>query len=185
MASLVNLDCREPRVAMEDLGLLDLKALKEKREILDQMDLLVPLEMMESMGRGDPLDQKERRVNQEFKEGQDQEVHLELKVQKAIQVPLVSPEILESKDLVVSRGSLEILVITEERETEEFRVTPDLLGNLVFKDLQESLVCLGLQENKEMLDLPELRVTLAHLDLLAYRGLQETRAPLGQRDLQD
>lgn len=36
-----------------------------------------------------------------------------------------------------------------------------------------------------MLDLPELRVTLAHLDLLAYRGLQETRAPLGQRDLQD
>ena len=158
MASLVNLDCREPRVAMEDLGLLDLKALKEKREILDQMDLLVPLEMMESMGRGDPLDQKERRANQEFKEGQDQEVHLELKVQKAIQVPLVSPEILESKVLVVSRESLEILVITEgniasfkrmndflslilcaERETEEFRATPDLLGNLVFKDLQESL----------------------------------------------
>ena len=113
MASLVSQDCQEPRVAMEDLVLLALKALKEKREILDQMDLLDPLEMMESMGRGDPLDQKERRANQEFKEGQDQEVLLELKVQKAIQVPLVSPEILESKDLVVSRGSLEILVITE------------------------------------------------------------------------
>ena len=113
MASLVSLDCQEPRVAMEDLGLLALKALKEKREILDQMDLLDPLEMMESMGRGDPLDQKERRANQEFKGGQDQEVLLELKVQKAIQGPLVSQEILESKDLVVSRGSLEILVITE------------------------------------------------------------------------
>ena len=113
MASLVSLDCQEPRVAMEDLVLLALKALKEKREILDQMDLLDPLEMMESMGRGDPLDQKERRVNQEFKEGQDQEVLLELKVQKAIQGHLVSQEILESKDLVVSRGSLEILVITE------------------------------------------------------------------------
>ena len=36
-----------------------------------------------------------------------------------------------------------------------------------------------------MLDLLEPRVTLAHLDLLAYRGLQETKAPLAQRDLQD
>lgn len=184
MASLASLDCQEQRVAMEDLALLDLKVLRVIRVILDQMDRLDPLEMMESMGREDLLDLKARRESQEFKEGQGQEVHLELKVQKAIPVLQVSPVILESKDLGESRVSLAILVTTEERETEEFRVTQDLLDNQVFKDLLESLVCLGLLESREMLDLLAQRETLVHLDLLAYRGLQETKAPLAQRDLQ-
>jgi len=98
---------------MEDLVLLDLKALRVKREILGQMGLLDHLEMMESMGKEDLLDQKERRENPEFKEGQGQEVHLELKVQKAILVLLVSLVILVSKGLAVSRVSLAILVTTE------------------------------------------------------------------------
>ena len=113
MANLVSLDCQEQRVVMEDLALLDLKALRVTREILDQMDRLDPLEMMESMGREDLLDLKERRENQEFKEDQGQEVHLELKVQKAILVLQVSLVILESKDLGESRVSLAILVTTE------------------------------------------------------------------------
>ena len=113
MASRVSLDCQEQRVAMEDLALLDLKDLREIREILDQMDRLDPLEMMESMGREDLLDLKERRENQEFKEGQGQEVHLELKVLKAILVLQVSLVILESKDPGESRVSLAILVTME------------------------------------------------------------------------
>lgn len=36
-----------------------------------------------------------------------------------------------------------------------------------------------------MLDLLEPKVTLAHLDLLAYKGLLETKVHLAQRDLQD
>lgn len=184
MASLVSLDCQEQRGAMEDLALLDLKALRVIREILDQMDRLDPLEMMESMGREDLLDLKERRENQEFKEDQGQEDHLALKVLKAIPVLQVSLVILESKDLGESRVSLAILVTTEERETEEFRVTQDLLDNQVFKDPLESLVCLGLLESREMLDLLAQRETLVHLDLLACRGLQETKGLLVQRDLQ-
>jgi len=169
---------------MEDLVLLDLKALRVKREILGQMGLLDHLEMMESMGKEDLLDQKERRENPEFKEGQGQEVHLELKVQKAILVLLVSLVILVSKGLAVSRVNLAILVTTEERETEEFKVTQDLLDNQVFKDLLESLVCLGRLESREMLDLLALRETLDHSDLLACRGLLETKGPQARRDLQ-
>lgn len=113
MASRVSLDCQEQREAMEDLALLDLKALRVTREILDQMDRPDPLEMMESMGREDLLDLKERRENQEFKEGQGQEDHLALKVLKAIPVLQVSLVILESKDLGELRVSLAILVTTE------------------------------------------------------------------------
>ena len=36
-----------------------------------------------------------------------------------------------------------------------------------------------------MLDLLVLRVTLVHLALLAYRGLQVIKVPQAQRDLQD
>ena len=45
--------------------------------------------------------------------------------------------------------------------------------------------CLDLLENREMLDLLVLRVTLVHLALLAYRGLQVIKVPQAQRDLQD
>jgi len=71
-----------------------------------------------------------------------------------------------------------------ERETEEFKVTQDLLDNQVFKDLLESLVCLGRLESREMLDLLALRETLDHSDLLACRGLLETKGPQARRDLQ-
>ena len=95
---------------MDDLVLLDLKALKVKREILDQMDLMVHLEMMESMGREDRLGLKERRESPVSKVVQGQEVRLESKAQKAILVLLVSLEILENRDLVVLRVNLVILV---------------------------------------------------------------------------
>lgn len=100
LANLESLACQVQRVEMEDQGHLDLKDLRETKEILDQMDHQVHLEMMVSMEKEALLDPKVKKANQAFKADQVLGDPLELKDPKVILEHLVFLAILVNKVLV-------------------------------------------------------------------------------------
>lgn len=95
--SLVNQDCQEPRVVMDDLVLLDQKGRREIKETQDHLDLLDPQEMMVNMVKGAQLDRREKRESLAIKVDLVQEDHPVLKDLKEILGPLGSLEHLENK----------------------------------------------------------------------------------------
>ena len=162
LANLESLACQELKEVMEGLVLLDQKGHKVTKEILDQMGLQDHLGMMENMGKEDLLVQRVRKANLAFKEDQAQEDPQGLKDQKETLVHLAFLAILESRAQVVSKESLVILAIMEEKVTEVSREILDLQDNQGCKDLLANLVCQVPLVNKEMLDHLEQKETLAH-----------------------
>jgi len=101
-----------PRVVMVSQEPQDLRAGKERRVILDCLDLLVPLERMELMA---PLDLMDPRVNRASLDQQaqlDQEEPPDLKDPRVTLEPLVSLEAQGSQAYPDSRVSLDNLVTT-------------------------------------------------------------------------
>jgi len=170
---------------MDDLEPLVLRDHRGRREIQVSLDLLGLQEMMVNMEPEDLLDLRVRRASLGFKEDQDPGDHQELRGRKVTQELLDSLATPENKDLVVSRESLETLVIMEEKETEESKVTPGPQANQGFKDLLASLECRVHLGNKATLDLLESRETLDLSDLQDYRVHLVTKDLQDLRDLPD
>ena len=120
---------------MVGLELLDLKVPRVRRVTQVKLDPQDPREMTASTAPEDHQGLKEKRVNLESKEGQDQGDHLVWRDPKAILEHLVSLATQGSRVLVVSRENLAILVTMAGRATEAFKATPALLVNLGFRDL--------------------------------------------------
>ena len=113
----------------------DLKDLRERKVTRVKLDLPALLATMENTAREDRWGPKVKRVSLESKEDRDQGVHQVWRDQKAILAHPVSPAILESRDLVGSRGSLAIPGTTAGRETGAFKATPGLLVSRGYRDL--------------------------------------------------
>jgi len=114
---------------------------------------------MGSMEREDPLDLKERRGSLAFKEAPAPEVHLVWRDRRVTQELPASLEILENRDLVGSRESLETPVTMAEREIEVSKGTQAHLVNQDCRDLLANLECRVLLVSRAMLDLQEQRET--------------------------
>lgn len=175
LVNLESLVSQAPKGGMEGLGPQDLKALRETREIQDQVDPQVPLAMMENMVKGDLQGPRERKESLASKEDQEREDPLVLKGPREILEHLASLAIRESKVQVASRENLETLETMEGRETEASRATQGLPASLVCKGLLVNLACLDLLASRAMLDHQAPRETLALLDLLAYKVLLVTK----------
>jgi len=181
--SPVNQDCQAPKAVMAVQELLGPKVNRVTKEISACPDHQGHQEWTESMVTEVLLDQRERKENLANKESLDQEDPQELKDQKEILVPLVSPELPVNKDQLASKANLEVQERTEKKETEEFKETQAPQVNQGYKVLQEKWAVLDHQENKEIPDHLESKETLDHLGLPVYRERQVTKVPLALKDL--
>lgn len=170
---------------MAGLAHRDPKGLKEKRELLANLEHLELKETRENLVTEEHLDQREKKGRLVTKVDLDHEARLDLRVQKEMLVHLDFPDHQVNKDRLASRVNLAILVSTAKKETEVSLVIPVLLGIQDYKDSQENLAHPDHLENKAAPAYQGQRETLVLLDPPVYKEHLVIRVLQALRDPQD